>query len=267
MKDWDDEFDNVGHVPNALGYFDTWAERAAEFRKMHLKADLDQPYGTGTRQRMDIFWPEEIPIGLIVLIHGGYWKRLDRSYFSDLAAGPLAHGWAVSIPSYTLAPDAHIHEMTAEIAQATTTFAQQVNGPIRIIGHSAGGHLATRMMCKDTALDASIINRIENIVSISGVHDLRNLYHTELNEVLRLSAEEAVSESPYLQTPLSGIPLTCWVGADERPEFISQTKILHEKWSEMGVDAQLVIEPSMHHFTVVDSLKDMNSEMVKALLG
>ncbi|KAB7613341.1 alpha/beta hydrolase [Amylibacter sp. SFDW26] len=267
MKDWDDEFDNVGHVPNALGFFDIWCGRAAAFRNTHTKAEINQPYGDMERQKFDMFWPEGTPKGLVVFIHGGYWKRLDRSYFSDLAAGPLAHGWAVAMPSYTLAPNAYIHEMTFEIAHAVTAAAKRIEGPIRLIGHSAGGHLATRMMCKDTSLDASIISRIENVVSVSGVHDLRNLCHTELNEVLRLSTEEAISESPYLQTPLSNIPLNCWVGADERPEFISQTKILHEKWSELGVDTKLMIEPTMHHFTVVDGLKDMNSEMVKALLG
>lgn len=267
MKDWDDEFDNVGHVPNALSFFDLWAERAAAFRNTHAKASLDQPYGDTTRQKFDTFWPEKTAKGLVVFIHGGYWKRLDRSYFSDLAAGPLTHGWAVSMPSYTLAPNAHIHEITTEIAHAITTAAQQTDGPIRIIGHSAGGHLAARMICEDTALDTSILKRIEKMVFVSGVHDLRNLCHTELNETLRLSETEAVSESPYLQTPIPNIPICCWVGADERPEFVNQTKILYDKWSNFGVTSQLVIEPNMHHFTVVDSLKDAGSKMVEILLG
>ncbi len=267
MKNWDDEFDNVGHVPNALGFFDIWAERAKDFRSKHMKSDLDQPYGVSERQKFDIFWPETTPKGLIIFVHGGYWKRLDRSHFSDLAAGPLAHGWAVSMPSYTLAPDAHIHEMTLEIAQSITTAAQRTTGPIRIIGHSAGGHLATRMICEDTVLDASIIKRVERVVSVSGVHDLRNLCHTELNETLRLSTDEAISESPYLQKPIQNIPVTCWVGANERPEFINQTKILHDEWSHHGVSSELIIEPNMHHFTVVDSLQDENSEMVTKLLA
>jgi len=267
MTDWDDAFDNVGYVPNALGFFDLWAERAAAFRKTHPKADLDQPYGDKPRQKFDLFWPPNTPKGLVFFVHGGYWKRLDRSYFSDLSTGALSHGWAVAMPSYTLAPDARISEMTHEIAQAITTAAQRVNGPIRIVGHSAGGHLASRMICDDTSLERTITDRIEHIMTISGVHDLRNLCRTELNTVLHLSTNEAISESPCLHTPLSGIPVTCWVGTDERPEFISQTKVLHESWSKSGVPSQLIIEPDMHHFTVVDSLQDAQSEMVTTLLG
>jgi arylformamidase len=52
--------------------------------------------------------PKGTPKGLVVFVHGGFWMKLDKSFWSHLAAGPLAHGHAVAMPSYTLCPDIRI---------------------------------------------------------------------------------------------------------------------------------------------------------------
>jgi len=263
MTDWDDAFDNVGHVKNALAYFDTWAARSQSYQDSGVTHDLDLPYGPLPRERLDVFWPDTAPKGVVIFIHGGYWMRLDRLYFSDLAHGPLKHNWAVAIPSYTLAPAARINEITIQISEAIKYVAHKFDGPIRIIGHSAGGHLATRMLCENSPLPATIQNRIENTVSISGVHDLRNLRKTKLNDTLRLSKIEVITESPYLSKPINSARLTCWIGGDERPEFINQSTIMPQVWD----DTALIIEDKKHHFDVIDGLKDPNSAMVATLLG
>lgn len=82
-----------------------------------------------------------------MFVHGGFWMRLDKSYWTDLAEGARDLGWAVCIPSYTLAPVARISEITKQIAAAIEKAGNLVGGPIRLVGHSAGGHLVTRMIC------------------------------------------------------------------------------------------------------------------------
>lgn len=271
MTNWDDAFDNINHVPNAHGYFDMWADRAQAFRQSNISSDLNVSYGTDSRQKMDIFYPKGQPKGIVVFIHGGYWIRLDHSYFSDLASGPLANGWVVAIPSYTLAPDALISQITVEIAKAITHIATIKNGPIRLVGHSAGGHLVTRMVCKNSPLNAFIQHRIEKVVSISGLHDLRNLRKTKLNKILQLSDKEAKSESSCLQLPVRGTDLICWIGSSERPEFINQSKMLHSVWSRisptLNITTDLVLDHGKHHFDVIDALKDQSSRMTQALIG
>ena len=266
MTDWNDAFDNVGHVPNALGYFETWKDRAKAFRDCGSKQYLSMAYGPADRQKLDIFWPDIKPKGLVMFIHGGYWIRLDRSYFSHLAAGPLANGWAVAVPSYTLAPDARISGMTREIAQAVAFAASKVDGPIRIAGHSAGGHLATRMICKDSPIDIDVQNRITKTVSISGLHDLRSLLKTDLNETLHLTPSEATTESPCLSTPIENANVTCWVGSIERPEFIRQSHLLLDLWAKHGTDIDIYIDDTKHHFDVVDGLEQPDSQLVRSLL-
>jgi arylformamidase len=266
MTDWDDAYDNVGHVPDALDYFDSWQKQAKAFRNNGVISDLSLSYGTAARQKLDIFRPEGMPKGLVVFIHGGYWVRLDRSYFSHLAAGPLANGWAVAIPSYTLAPDARIRDITREIAQAIAFAANKVDGPIHLAGHSAGGHLVSRMICKDSPLDAATQNRIAKTLSISGLHDLRNLLKTKLNKSLCLTPSEAALESPCLNLPVNGVNVTCWVGRDERPEFIRQSHLLCDAWAKRGVDIDVVIDEIKHHFNVIDDLSLPHSQLTLTLL-
>ena len=72
---------------------------------------------------------------------------LSKDDFSHLAAGPLARviaefrGMSVAMIGYTLAPQARIADITAEIAAAANAVAKLGSGPLRLAGHSAGGHL------------------------------------------------------------------------------------------------------------------------------
>ena len=266
MTDWDDAFDNVGYIPDAQNYIESWAQSAKAFRDGEVESELGLRYGASARERLDFFWPKHAVEGLALFIHGGYWVKLDRSYFSDLAQGLLARGWAVAIPSYTLAPEARIREISQQIASAITFSAKKVNGPICLAGHSAGGHLVTRMICKDGPLAPEIQSRIQNVLSISGLHDLRNLRKTKLNQMLRLSAKEAEAESACLNQPILEARITCWVGGAERPEFIRQSQLLHQAWGNAGAKISLHIAPQQHHFSVIDALKEPDSQMLHTLL-
>ena len=266
MTDWDDAFDNMGHIPNALSYIDGWPPRAQAFRNSGIKTDPGLAYGTTEREKVDFFLPEDKPRGLVIFIHGGYWMKLDRSYFSDLAQGSLHHGWAFAIPSYTLAPEARISGITLQIARAIQFSAEKIGGPICLAGHSAGGHLVTRMICLNGPLDPMIRTRIQNVLSISGLHDLRNLRKTELNQTLKLTTSEAISESTCLLQPMANANITCWVGAAERPEFFHQSSLLQQSWEKVGANIRLEIAADKHHLNVCDALKDPESSMITSLL-
>ncbi len=107
--DWDDAFDNSGYVAGSDLFAASWSDAAANTRDALSstgQAQIDLPYGSLPRNRLDLFSPTGEPAGLVVFVHGGYWHKLDKSYWSQLARGPLSAGWAVAIPSYTLAPQA-----------------------------------------------------------------------------------------------------------------------------------------------------------------
>lgn len=264
MINWTDAFENGAYIADAASYPPRWAKAAAAFRAA-ARAELDIPYGDAPRQRLDLFLPESAPKGLAVFVHGGYWKAFDKSSWSHLAAGPLAQGYAVALPSYTLAPEARLSEMTREIARAIETAAVRVAGPIRLAGHSAGGHLVARMACADTPLSAEIQSRITRVVSISGLHDLRPLRLAAMNEILQLTEDEAAAESAALHAPAA--PLTAWVGAEERPEFLRQTRLIAESWQRQGGTVASHYDAGKHHFNVIDGLAAPDSPLTQALLA
>lgn len=270
IADWDDAYNNRAHIEGAEAFPVKWAALAQDFRKMMSRkglAKLDLAYGGEERERLDFFYPEGAPRGLAVFAHGGYWKMFDKSVWSHLAAGPLALGWAVCIPSYTLAPQARISHITRQFARAVEFAAERIDGPIRLAGHSAGGHLVSRMICESSPLAANTARRIEHVASISGVHDLRPLMRTSMNETFRLDEDEAVAESPALQSPINIGSVLCWVGVDERPEFLRQNDLLTLIWSGLGVSIRSVHMSGRHHFTVIEDLADPDSCLTEAFAG
>ena len=85
-----------------------------------------------------------------------------------------------------------------------------IDGPIRLSGHSAGGHLVTRMICRDSPLSPVLQDRIDRVVSISGLHDMRPLLNTIMNDDFRMLEAEAVAESTALNQPVENVELVCW---------------------------------------------------------
>jgi arylformamidase len=269
IADWDDAYANAAHIPGGAEYPARWAARAAAFREAlpaaRLRAGL--PYGRHARQRLDLFLPDGSARGLVVFVHGGFWRAFDRSDWSHLAAGPLARGWAVALPSYALAPEARIAAITAKIADAIAVAASEVAGPLVLAGHSAGGHLVARQVCSDTALPPEVAERVVRTLAISGLHDLRPLLRTAMNVDLRLDAAEARAESPALREPIAGALVHVWAGADERPEFLRQTTLLANIWTGLGAETSQTIEPGRHHFDVIEGLERPDTPLVAALVG
>jgi arylformamidase len=268
IADWDDAYANWPNIPGGERWPDAWVAPAMGFRESRAqKMRADLRYGPGPRNLIDLYLPDGAARGLVVFVHGGYWMRLEKSFWSHLAAGPLAKGYAVAMPSYTLCPDIRIAGITREVGEAIAFAAGEIGGPIHLTGHSAGGHLVTRMVCADSPLPQAVRARIGNVVSISGVHDLRPLMRIANNEILKIDEAEAIAESPALLRPVDGVRLTCWVGGGERSEFIRQNALLANVWKGLGAATACVEEPDRHHFNVIDGLADPDHPLTRALLS
>lgn len=255
--DPDRDYANGDFIEGAGLYPARWAAAAQAFREsLGARACCDLQYGPAPRQRYDLFTPETEARGTVIFLHGGYWLAFGRETWSHLSAGPLARGWRVVIPSYTLAPEARIGQMVAEIAQLIRTIHADHPGPIITTGHSAGGHLAARMACSDLALP------LARTVPISPLAELGPLMATRMNEKLGITPDEAALHSPARLTLAPGISAHIHVGAEERPAFLAQARILSEEWS-----APWSAAPGKHHFNVIDDLFDPGSALTATLLA
>ena len=266
MMNWDDEFSNAVHIPDGASYPSIWRRRADGYLQSHANADIDLAYGTHPRQKYDLFRSQSESRGLAIFVHGGFWLEFDKSYWSHLARGLCELGWSVAVPSYVLAPYARISAITAMTALAIEHCADQVHGPIILIGHSAGGHLVTRMVCSNSPLEPNVQDRVRTVVSVSGLHDLRNILKTQMNKQLKLDFDEALAESPALLNPIASANVVCWVGSLERPEFIRQSNLLERAWASRVPSFRFEIESGRHHFDVIESLEDPASSLVRAVV-
>ncbi len=262
----DDAYNNRDHIPDGDGFLERWPEEARQFRELEAalgRARLNTAYGSHEREKFDLFHPAGRAEGLVVFVHGGYWRLLHRSDWSHFTAGATARGWAVAVPSYPLCPDARIAQITRSVRAAIEAAAALVPGPIALTGHSAGGHLVARMACADAAPSADVAARIRHVAPISPLTDLRPLIDTAMNEDFRMDEAAAMAESPALQDKALDVPVSVWVGGDERPAFLDQARWLTEAWPE----TTLHVVPNRHHFDVIDALTDPESDLLQALTG
>ena len=270
VTDWESAYTNGAYIVDGNRWPDAWVEPARSFRGSLTaagRARLELVYGPAERNRFDLFLPEGHAKGLVVFVHGGYWMQLDKSYWSHLAAGPIAAGYAVAIPSYTLCPAIRIGGIGKEVAAAITAAAGMIDGPVILTGHSAGGQLVARMMTTTSPLAEPTVRRIRHVLAISGLHDLRPIMKRTMNAQLRIDIAEAQVESPALLEPLGNIRLTCWVGGAERAEFVRQNALLANIWTGLGAATEAVIEPDRHHYTVLDGLTDVSHPLTRTLLA
>ena len=150
--DWDDAFNNFVNVENPNSLIEEWRERSSSFKSNSTaigKMELGIPYGDHPREKYDLFLPKKQSRGTIIFLHGGFWFRTGREHWSFTAQGMLSQSWSVIIPSYPQAPDVKITQITLSISKLVYKILDDCNGSVRMIGHSAGGHLASRMICNN----------------------------------------------------------------------------------------------------------------------
>ncbi|MFL5253071.1 MAG: alpha/beta hydrolase [Rhodopila sp.] len=255
----DAAYDNIGAVADSA-VLNAAREVASSVFRMTNGMHLDLHYGRRERNLWDLF-PVADPDALcLVFIHGGYWQRNSKEQFSSLIGGPHARGWSAALPGYTLAPDASLTEIVAEIRAALDWLAAHgpshgINGPIVLSGWSAGGHLTA--MCLDHPV-------VKAGLSISGVFELGPIRDTNLNEKLRLTDEEVETLSP-LRLPTVDKPLMIAYGTEELPPLVSDSRRLHGLRAAEHRAGPLVPVPNVNHFTIMHELRDHDGLLTRYL--
>jgi arylformamidase len=252
--------------------FARWAEQGAAARRMRA-CEVDLQYGSLNVERLDIFHAHQADAPLLVYIHGGYWRSLDKSDFSWIAPPLLQHGIAVAFTNYGLAPQTSIEDIVRQQLKALGWLyrnAQQLRfNPDRIVvaGHSAGGHLTAMMMAAlwqqfDSTLPSSLVKAG---LAISGLFDLRPLVRAPfVNADLKLDVRRARALSPIDMSSATSAPLITAVGALESSEFKRQSLEFGAAWSSNFV--RHLELPHANHLTVCDELANPASPLFDAAL-
>ena len=247
------------------------AKAAVEFRAAAQaagRAELDVSYGPSARQIVDIFYPAKREgASTAVFIHGGYWRALQPSGVSNLAAGLNAHGVTMAMIGYDLAPQVGIGDIVAQVRKALLYLFRRFRQPMVVSGHSAGGHLTACMVATDWRALGAPEFLVPAGYAISGLFDLDPMRHTAMNADFKLDEAEARRLSPLFWPAPRGKVLDAVVGGEESAEFIRQSRTIADAWGQAGVTTRFEVITNQNHFTIIEPLADPGSAMVQRMMS
>jgi len=270
------QYNNRARIPEHAAIFERW-QRASVAARDGLACELDVRYGDGPAESLDVFPAAEPNAPVLVFIHGGYWRALDKSDLSFVAPTFVQGGSMVVVPNYALCPAVSVETIVLQTVQAlawTWRNAARYGGdPQRIVvaGHSAGGHLAAMLLsCLWRSVASDLPGQVvQAALSISGVFDLEPLCHAPfLKDDLRLTPASARRLSPVHFPPPQG-RLYALVGANESEEFLRQNTLIQQAWGDEAVPVCESV-PNTHHLDVMHAFVDPESRLnalARRLLG
>ena len=236
--------------------------RASEATRAHPSALLDLPYGPAPRNSIDLFPASDPAAPCFVFIHGGYWQRNSKESFACLGDGVRAHGWAAALPGYTLAPEATLPQIVAEIHAALDWLVREgprhgIAGPLVVSGWSAGAHLAALSLDRPCVVAA---------LGISGIYELGPLRDTYLDENLRLTDAAVRTLSPLRLPPIMR-PFAVAYGTTELPALILNSRRMHAYRAAAHAPGPLLPVAGCNHFNILEELRTPDGLLTRQVLA
>jgi arylformamidase len=265
---YDAMYNNRELVPDHPAFLARWAQESEKARA-DGPCELDVAYGRSEGETLDLFPAPSADAPVLVFIHGGYWRSLDKSDHSFIAPAFTRHGACVVIPNYALCPAVTVPQIALQVARAVAWTWHNIGRfggdrrRIVVAGHSAGGQLAAMMLsCLWPQLDPALPrDAVLNALAISGLHDLDPIMRTPfLQPTLRLTAEQVAQASPArLPAPRHGTLYTV-TGGNESAEYHRQNRLIQEAWGGRRVPVCEVL-PGLNHFSVLDALVEPSQRL------
>lgn len=266
---WHDRmYNNRELVPTFADFLGRWA-RESEQARASGPCELDLRYGAAPGETLDVFPAPHADAPVLVFIHGGYWRALDKKDVSFVGPAFTRDGACVVIPNYDLAPAVTVPQIVLQVARSVAWTWQNIGRHggdrrrIVVAGHSAGGHLAAMMAaCLWPQLDAALPKDVvRSALAISGLHDLDPIMQTPfLQGDLRLTPQQVAQASPArLPAPRQGMVYSV-AGGEESSEYHRQCRLLHEAWGARRVPVCEML-PGLNHFSILDALVDPSQRL------
>ncbi len=254
--------------PNFQDFLDINESASERIRNSH-RCYLDEKYGTAPLQTLDVFPSDRPHSPIVIFIHGGYWRALDKRSYSFVAAPFIKNHLTVGVVNYRLIPTVNMAMVLEDIAASINWLrenAAKYNGDpneVVLCGHSAGGHLAlmTYLMYEN------LRPTIQAICSLSGIFDLAPIKDSYLNEVLALNQNEVEAFSVSIKD-LSDLkcPTLLSVGRNETDLFIEQSKDLYTK-NKLKAPIEYYEYPELNHYQIVQKLGQEGNPITDFILN
>jgi arylformamidase len=267
------QYNARAEIPDHPQLFERWQATSALVRRTHAGL-LDLPFGSSPGERLD-FYPATRPgAPLLVFIHGGWWRSLDKSDFTFIVPGFRDAGLNVALTNYTLAPEASIEDITRQQLRAFAWLYEHAEhyeidrSRIVVAGHSAGAHLAAMMMVArwsqfSPSLPADLVKAG---ILMSGLYDLDPVrYASFVNVDLKITEANALPLSPAYMSQPHAIPFITSVGDLESDEFKRQTALIAHQWRDAHRGD--VALQGVNHLTICDAFAQRDHPLFEQSLA
>ncbi|MGO4331693.1 alpha/beta hydrolase [Cupriavidus sp. 2TAF22] len=288
------EYNNRAMVPDNAAYMAQWAELSRQVRErdgwLEDLSYADAPPGpNAAAERLDYF-PAHAAASkgnagnaghaghappLLVFLHGGYWRALDKRDHSLVANALPGCGVSVAVVGYSLAPAVAVPAILLQAARSVAWLYRQSErlghdrSRIFVAGHSVGGNMAAMMLATHwPGLGADLpADLVKGAVSVSGVHELEPLRRAPFLANLCLSEQDVARMSPARLLPATAAPLVTAVGELESGEYQRQSALLRAAWpANASVPGAVHLPmPGKHHFSVVNDFAERDSPLLRAV--
>ncbi|MFN4170891.1 MAG: alpha/beta hydrolase [Pseudorhodobacter sp.] len=228
---------------------------------------LDIAYDGASGERMDLYGVGQNG-GIVLFLHGGYWRALSKGHSAFVAPMLAARGIATAVPDYTLAPGASLTEITRQMRAAFAHVWHNAEGlgidPRRIVvsGSSAGGHLAAALAMPGWQVEFGLPDEaVHSAMPISGLFELAPIAASHVQDWMALSPAEVAALSPARH--VAGTARSLVVLAEAETEGFRRQSAAYAE----SLGAECLTVPGRNHFDVVLDLVDGESLLSRRLLG
>lgn len=235
--------------------------RASEDFRSGAQALLDLSYSPEFDDSAVDIYPADDPYApCLVFFHGGWWQRNSKNDFAIYASGPLAMGWSVAVVGYPLAPKATLTEIQRQAEMSIDWLATHgarygVDGPLVVGGWSAGAMLAHSVLAKPEVIAGMVM---------AGLYQFESFRDTMFNNAVQITEEECQTLAALNLPPVEK-PLLIAIGTNDVEILCHESFSLARKRAANGTDSKLLLLDGADHFTILNELRDANSQTLTAL--
>ena len=234
-------------------------------------------------QSLDVYWkPGAKNARVLVFVHGGGWLSEDKKLYREMASYLADNGVTVVVVNYRLSPAVKFPSHAEDVAAAvywTYMFINKYNGDkqnIYLMGHSAGAHLITLILCDKKYLEKYKMapKDIAGAVTINGVFEIKTQEGGATKKFLGMVFgddetvwQEASCKNHINQKSKNSVPqfLISWSKKDD-PLIVNENKNIIAEFKKAEMDFRTFLFDGNNHYAFKNDLKNNESAFFEKLM-